>query len=332
MSDLEGLYRQHRAGLVRLVERELHDRGDAEDVVQIAFLDAQRALNRGTIPHNPRAWLAAIALNAARRLRRRRLNVVALEEYAAHEVFQLPEIKVALAGLPKSEQAAVLYREVLGLTYAEIAEQMNTTVPAVTMLLHRARSRLRSLLGSATLIGMGLGRWFRSNVWQATAAKAAGGVVLSGGLATAGFITSGRAIRATSPTAPPVAATQSRGVDSARIWTSIGSVRWEANRAELSSSKGGVHTKQSSTAGTPTAARGPSGSIALTKAQVTENNVASRSPPGILPPRSAPTLRVPTRALPSTTPTIPATTVVVAVPTIPIPTPTPTLALAVNVP
>src|SRR5579862_1111763 len=101
--DIEGLYREHRAGLVRLVERELRDRHDAEDVVQTAFLDAQRALQRGTIPDNPRAWLAAIALNAARRVRRRHVSVEALEEYAAHEASRLPEIKAALAGLSKNE-------------------------------------------------------------------------------------------------------------------------------------------------------------------------------------------------------------------------------------
>jgi predicted RNA polymerase sigma factor len=34
--------------------------------VQTAFLDAQRALERGTTPRNPGAWLAAIARTAER--------------------------------------------------------------------------------------------------------------------------------------------------------------------------------------------------------------------------------------------------------------------------
>ena len=106
-----------------LVERELHDHHDAEDVVQTAFLDAQRALERGTIPRHPRAWLAAIALNAARELRRRHVSVEALENYAVQEASRLPEIRAALRGLPKNQQAAVVYRDVLGLSYAEMAVQ-----------------------------------------------------------------------------------------------------------------------------------------------------------------------------------------------------------------
>src|SRR4029077_8337257 len=89
--------------LVRLVERELRDHEDAEDVVQTAFLDAQRALERGTIPRNPRAWLAAIALNAAHRLRRRRLNAEPLEEYAVEEASRMSEIRSALASLPREQ-------------------------------------------------------------------------------------------------------------------------------------------------------------------------------------------------------------------------------------
>src|SRR3989440_608408 len=155
-SEIERLYREHRGRLVRLVERELHDHDDAEDVVQTAFVDAQRALEHGTIPRDPRAWLAAIALNAARRLRRRRLNAAPLEDYAVQEASGMSEIREALANLPREQRAAVLYRDVLGFSYGETAEQMGTSVNAVTMLLHRGRRRLRQTLGVA--VG-GVGSW-----------------------------------------------------------------------------------------------------------------------------------------------------------------------------
>jgi RNA polymerase sigma-70 factor (ECF subfamily) len=128
--EIERLYREHRAGLVRLVERELRDHQDAEDVVQTAFLDAQRALERGTIPRDPRAWLAAIALNAAHRLRRRRLKLEPLEEYAVQQASAMPEIRAALASLPREQRAAVLYRDLLGLSYTETAEQLGDDAPA----------------------------------------------------------------------------------------------------------------------------------------------------------------------------------------------------------
>lgn len=186
-TEIERLYREHRAGLVRLVERQLHDHHDAEDVVQTAFLDAQRALERGTIPRNPHAWLAAIALNAGRRLRRRRLNAEPLEEYAVQEASGMSEIRAALASLPTEQRAAVLYRDVLGLSYGETAEQMGTSVNAVTMLLHRGRQRLRQTLG-VTAGGLGW-RWLKqAGMPQVAVVKGTAAVVAAAGLATAGVV------------------------------------------------------------------------------------------------------------------------------------------------
>ena len=194
-TEIEQLYREHRAGLVRLVERELHDHHDAEDVVQTAFLDAQRALERGTIPRNPSAWLAAIALNAGRRLRRRRLTAEPLEEYAVQEALGMAEIRAALANLPREQRAAVVYRDLLGLSYGETAQQMGTSVNAVTMLLHRGRKRLRQTLG-VTAGGLGLWRWLRrAGMPQVAVAKGAAAVVVAAGVATTGIV----AARAVAP-------------------------------------------------------------------------------------------------------------------------------------
>jgi RNA polymerase sigma-70 factor, ECF subfamily len=198
-AEIERLYREHRARLVRLVERELHDHQDAEDVVQTAFLDAQRALERGTIPHNPRAWLAAIALNAARRLRRRRLDAEPLEDVAVQEASGMSEIRAALTSLPREQRAAVLYRDVLGLSYGETAERMGTSVNAVTMLLHRGRKRLRQTLG-VTVAGVGSWRWVKqAGMQQVAVVKGVAAVVAAAGLATAGVVAAGRAARVAAP-------------------------------------------------------------------------------------------------------------------------------------
>ena len=194
-SEIERLYREHRGRLVRLVERELHDHDDAEDVVQTAFLDAQRALEHGTIPRDPRAWLAAIALNAAHRLRRRRLNAEPLEDYAVQEASGMSEIREALANLPGEQRAAVLYRDVLGFSYGETAEQMGMSVNAVTMLLHRGRRRLRQTLGVA-VGGVGSWRWLRQGgTPQVAAVKGAAAVVAAAGLATSGIVAAGHTVR-----------------------------------------------------------------------------------------------------------------------------------------
>jgi len=218
-TEIERLYREHRAGLVRLVERELHDHHDAEDVVQTAFLDAQRALERGTTPRHPRAWLAAIALNAGRRLRRRRLNAELLEEYAVREASAVPEIHAALASLPREQRAAVVYRDVLGLTYDETATEMGKSVNAVTMLLHRGRKRLRQTLG-ITASGIGLWRWLKhAGMPQVAVVKGAAAVVAAVGLATSGIVAARVIAPIGTDTAAAAPATRSGGAlgrDSAR--------------------------------------------------------------------------------------------------------------------
>jgi RNA polymerase sigma-70 factor, ECF subfamily len=210
-TELERLYREHRAGLVRLVERELRDHHDAEDVVQTAFLDAQRALERGTTPRNPPAWLAAIALNAGRRLRRRRVNAEHLDDLAAQDASGVPEIRAALASLPREQRAAVVYRDVLGLSYDETAEQMGKSVNAVTMLLHRGRRRLRQTLGVTTGV-LGLRRLLKHvGMPQVTVAKYGAAVLATAGLATTGVVVGRVTARVGTDVAAAAPATHSGG-------------------------------------------------------------------------------------------------------------------------
>src|SRR5215213_909263 len=65
--DFERLYAGHRGDVFRAALRELGNVHDAEDVTQAAFVDAYRAVLRGTKPQSPRAWLLAISENVRRR-------------------------------------------------------------------------------------------------------------------------------------------------------------------------------------------------------------------------------------------------------------------------
>ena len=312
--EIEQLYREHRAGLVRLVERELRDHDDAEDVVQTAFLDAQRALERGTIPRNPGAWLAAIALNAAHRLRRRRLNAQPLEEYAVQEASRMSEIRDALASLPSAQRAAVLYRDVLGLSYGETAEQMGTSVNAVTMLLHRGRRRLRQTLG-VTVGGLGLWRWLRqAGTPQVAVVKGAAAVVAAAGLATSGIV----AARAVAPVGTTVTAaapaTRSGSLEARAGPTPGGALALHSARRHFKTGGGSrVSTAPASTAGfggdaTPASIASPTAEAA----------------PSLLPS----TLRVPTVSLSTlpipTSPATVAATVTVSTPITAVTVTTPT--------
>ena len=310
--EIERLYREHRAQLVRLVERELHDHDDAEDVVQTAFLDAQRALERGTIPRNPRAWLAAIALNAAHRLRRRRVKAEPLEEYAVQEASAMPEIRDALAGLPRKQRAAVLYRDVLGLSYGETAEQMGTSVNAVTMLLHRGRQRLRQTLG-VTVGGLGLSRWLkRAGMPQVAALKGAGAVVVAGGLATTGIV----AARAVAPigtdTTAAAPATRSGSLTAGAVRTTGGALRRDSARRH------GKPVGLSRVSAAPASTQGSGGGATPASASVRSSTAEVAH--SLLPL----TLRVPTVSLPTLSiPTLPAAVTVSApIATVTVTTPT----------
>jgi RNA polymerase sigma-70 factor, ECF subfamily len=330
-SEIELLYREYRGRLVRLVERELHDHADAEDVVQTAFLDAQRALERGTIPRNPRAWLSAIALNAAHRLRGRRLNAEPLEDYAVEEASGTSEIRAALANLPREQRAAVLYRDVLGLSYGETADQMGTSVNAVTMLLHRGRRRLRQTLGVA-VGGAGLWRWLRQGgTPQVAAVKGAAAVVAAAGLATGGVVAAEHTVRAVAPvradaTVAPLAHSGSRAARARR--TARHGRATKSARRPLKTGSAGVGVGSAPPASTE-ASTGDAAPAFVPSSTV--DAVTSTVSPLTLP---VPTVSVPSLTVPATvTVSTPVATVTVTTPTVPTATvTTPIVTVTVPIP
>ncbi len=155
----EELYRGHRADVFRAALRELGNVHDAEDVTQAAFADAYRAVLRGTRPESPRAWLLAISENVRRR-RFRTAQRRPLEELvddadlpAAAELPYEPSRALAEAvdTLPSEQRRVFVLREIVGLSYAEIAEETGSTVASIQMLLFRARRSLRQQLEPPTV-------------------------------------------------------------------------------------------------------------------------------------------------------------------------------------
>jgi RNA polymerase sigma-70 factor (ECF subfamily) len=343
-TEIERLYREHRAGLVRLVQRELHDRHEAEDVVQTAFLDAQRALEHGTIPRNPPAWLAAIALNAGRRLRRRHQNAEPLEDYAVQEAAAIPEIRAALAGLPREQRTAVVYRDVLGLSYVETAEQMGLTVNAVTMLLHRGRRRLRETLGG-TAPGIGLWHWLKqAGAPQVAVAKGAAAVIAAGCLATTGAVVArmaapigsdaaaAAATRAAGPASPAEEAGRAAGGALAADSTPHRFARASGSSAGAIAAVAGGTIRTAPTSAQGSTSGATAGSVpASAPVPSTTEGAPSLLPSTLSPPAvSVPTLSVPTVAATVTVST-PVATVTVATPTIPTVT-TPIATVTVPIP
>lgn len=133
---------------------------DAQDLVQEVLVRVQRGL-RNYRPGSLRGWLSRITTNAflddARRRTRR--PVVALgdqpdlvlpaapDAMSVAEAATLPDhVQTALAGLPEEYRVPVVLADVVGLTYADIAEQLGVPVGTVRSRIHRGRSALREVL------------------------------------------------------------------------------------------------------------------------------------------------------------------------------------------
>jgi RNA polymerase sigma factor (sigma-70 family) len=149
-SSFERLYRDHRRDVYGAVLRDVRDPAEAEDVTQIAFLNAFRAMRKGERPEKPRAWLVTIARNVVRRRYRelmRRPQEVGLDPEAAAALAEVDgptatEIGGAIRCLPPSQRTVILLREIQGRSYAEIAEEMDLSIAAVETLIFRARRSL----------------------------------------------------------------------------------------------------------------------------------------------------------------------------------------------
>jgi RNA polymerase sigma-70 factor, ECF subfamily len=161
----ECLVMPHRDGLLRITQRILRNREDAEDAVQTAFLDAFRNLKHFHGRSRFSSWLTRIAMNAAfmrlRGSRRRRETSLAdvTETGDPRARFQLVETRLnpeqeylskeARALLEKAlKRLRPLYVEVLRLrglqelSAKETAGMLELPIGTVKARLHRARTTL----------------------------------------------------------------------------------------------------------------------------------------------------------------------------------------------
>ena len=154
----------HRDAILRLTQRILRNREDAEDAVQTAFLDALRHLDAFQGRSRFSSWLTSIALNAAfMRLRTtRRRSETSLEEMCEREVgarFHVVEVRPnpeqecsakevrallnkALVRLGPIYAEVINIRDVQELSAREAARILGVPVGTVKARLHRARTRL----------------------------------------------------------------------------------------------------------------------------------------------------------------------------------------------
>jgi len=147
----EALVARYQARLLAFCRHMLGSREDAEDVLQEVFAASFNAILADERPINVRPWLYRIARNRSlNHLRRTQpIGVDSMDVHfseagttTADKVHKREEFRLLIADvqeLPESQKTALLLREIDALSYAQIAEAMETTIPSVKSLLVRAR-------------------------------------------------------------------------------------------------------------------------------------------------------------------------------------------------
>ncbi|HTY08910.1 MAG TPA: RNA polymerase sigma factor [Candidatus Edwardsbacteria bacterium] len=147
----------------------LQNREDAEDTAQDVFIKVHQSAKGFRGDARLSTWIYRIAVTASldllrSRKRKKRFAIVQslfgtpeTEEIADRSPFAHPGVALenkeraavlfrAMATLPEHQRVAFTLHKVEGLSYQEIGEILQTTVPAVESLMHRAKENLRERL------------------------------------------------------------------------------------------------------------------------------------------------------------------------------------------
>jgi len=150
----EALVQRYQPRLLAFCRHMLSSTEDAEDVLQEVFAAAFNAICADDRPINARPWLYRIArnrcLNHLRRPQASGQDSMDVFERdggistadTVHRREEFRRIVADVGELPETQRTALLLREIDALSYEQIAEAMETTVPSVKSLLVRARVAL----------------------------------------------------------------------------------------------------------------------------------------------------------------------------------------------
>ena len=150
----EALVARYQSRLLAFCRHMLSSREDAEDVLQEVFAAAFNAMLADERAINVRPWLYRIARNRSLN-HLRRTQAIGVDSMDIHlsegglttadKVHKREEFRLLVSDvqdLPETQRTALLLREIDALSYEQISEAMETTVPSVKSLLVRARVSL----------------------------------------------------------------------------------------------------------------------------------------------------------------------------------------------
>lgn len=160
------LIERRQALVLGTVARMLGSNSEVEDIAQQVFVRVWKSAPRYVASAKFTTWLLKITRNLVfnEMRRRERHRAIPLQSDPESAPLQLPDertatpeaallerelrgaIEDAIQALPETQRMAVILRRYEELSYEDIADVLDQTVPAVKSLLFRARSQLRERL------------------------------------------------------------------------------------------------------------------------------------------------------------------------------------------
>ncbi len=150
----ETIVDRYQARLLGFCRQMLGSTEDAEDVLQEVFVNSYKAMLADNRDINLRPWLYRIARNRCLNHLRRptpdatdtmdslpEVDAASTHE-RAHNREEFRQLVKDVNKLPETQRSALLLREMDAMSYEDIAQSMETTVPSVKSLLVRARISL----------------------------------------------------------------------------------------------------------------------------------------------------------------------------------------------
>src|SRR6267378_4682776 len=154
----EVILRAYETPIFNYVYRIVGDRSLAEDLTQEVFVRVFQALPRFSLRCKFTTWLFQVTKNRVldelRAKERRPLNPINLDDAPQLEVLDQPVERVeamdalwrAIEGLPVDLKMALLLRDVVGLSYNEIADSLEVTLATVKWRIFKAREDVQVAL------------------------------------------------------------------------------------------------------------------------------------------------------------------------------------------
>jgi len=158
LAAFETLMRQHERSVLVTAYRLLGSLPDAQDVSQEVFLKLYRNLAKVDASGNLAGWLYRVTANACHDVRRRKRPATPMEfaedlravgpdpQQVSTEAERRRVLEMSLRMLPEKERAALVLRDLEGLSTEEVARALGSSEATVRSQISKARVKVRGFV------------------------------------------------------------------------------------------------------------------------------------------------------------------------------------------